>query len=252
MKLLNEAQQEQLQQITVYLREVREEKSIPLAEIAEQTRIRLAFLLALESGRFEDLPEPIYVQGFIRRYGDVLGLDGTALAQSFAAYISLIDSDNYSQNLDKKVGFYIPLAVPYMFLLLLSSTGLIYLLNPRFTIQSLAQSQNSYQVRPQKTIPSPVASPSPVVATKTTVNPTVTVTLELQAKSWLQVKVDGKIEFEGILTKGERKTWTAKNKLTVRSSNAGNVLVGINHQKPKPLGNVDQVKEVTFTPEVRS
>lgn len=127
--LFNEPQQEQLKEIGAYLGQVRQEKSIRVEEIAAKTLIRQTFLEALEEGRFEDLPEPIYVQGFIRRYGDILGLDGTSLARSFAINFFLFDSENDTSNVEKKPNLYIPLAVPYIFLLAAASFGLFYILS---------------------------------------------------------------------------------------------------------------------------
>jgi cytoskeleton protein RodZ len=37
----------------------------------------------MDEGKFERLPEPVFVQGFIRRYGDAVGLDGKQLALEF-------------------------------------------------------------------------------------------------------------------------------------------------------------------------
>jgi len=263
--LFNEPQQEQLKEIGAYLGQVRQEKSIRVEEIAAKTLIRQTFLEALEEGRFEDLPEPIYVQGFIRRYGDILGLDGTSLARSFAINFFLFDSENdsSSSNVEKKPNLYIPLAIPYILLLAAASFGLFYILNPRRPTQPVTQ-KNSSIVAKQKTAPipkvaKPTTLPSPSASTATSTaspnadtNSTVEVTLELQDKSWLQVKEDGKTTFEGNLEKGERKTWTAKKELTIRSGNAGAVLVTANKKEPKILGNIGTIKEVTFTPEVNS
>jgi cytoskeletal protein RodZ len=262
--LFNEPQQEQLKEIGTYLGQVRQEKSIRLEEIAAKTMIRQTFLEALEEGRFEDLPEPIYVQGFIRRYGDILGLDGTSLARSFAINFFLFDSENHSSNVDKKPNLYIPLAIPYILLLAAASFGLFYILNPRRPTQPVSQKQNSSIVDEQKTAPLPEAvqpttSPLPTASTLTPTaspnadaNSIVEVTLELQDKSWLQVKEDGKTTFVGNLEKGERKTWTAKKELTIRSGNAGAVLVTANKKEPQILGNLGSIKEVTFTPEVNN
>ena len=271
MKLLNEAQEEQLKEIVAHLRQARQEKSIRIEEIAANTRIRPTFIQALEEGRFEELPEPIYVQGFIRHYGDAVGLDGAALAKTFATTFSPPKPEEHQENLDKKPNIYIPLAVPYILLLAAAAFGLFYILNPLRTADSHGQSQLSPSASKQKTVPTPVGSlpvastpkhaiatkktvPTPVASTPTpTVSPTtqtastVEVALELQDESWLRVKVDGKTEFEGILKKGERKTWTAKKELTIRSGNAGAVLVSENKQEPKPLGSVGSVKQVTFT-----
>ncbi|MBW4606868.1 MAG: DUF4115 domain-containing protein [Hassallia sp. WJT32-NPBG1] len=263
--LFNEPQQEQLKEIGAYLGQVRQEKSIRIEEIAAKTLIRQTFLEALEEGRFEDLPEPIYVQGFIRRYGDILELDGTSLARSFAINFFLFDSANDSSNVEKKPNLYIPLAVPYILLLAAASFGLFYILNPRRPTQPVSQKQNSSIVAKQKiapilssvqptTLPLPTAASTPALTASpnTDTNSTVEVTLELQDTSWLQVKEDGKTTFEGNLEKGERKTWTAKKQLTIRSGNAGAVLVTANKNEPQILGNLGAIKEVTFTPEVNN
>lgn len=47
-----------------------------LADAQSELRIRGAFLQAIEEGRLGDLPGPAYVAGFVRSYGDYLGLDG--------------------------------------------------------------------------------------------------------------------------------------------------------------------------------
>lgn len=87
MNLLNEAQEQQLQEISKHLVQVRQEKGIRIEEVAARTNIRLLFLECLDAGKFAELPEPVYIQGFIRRYADVLGLDGQALAKTFTVNV---------------------------------------------------------------------------------------------------------------------------------------------------------------------
>jgi cytoskeletal protein RodZ len=57
------------------LRQRREEVGISLEEIETQTRIRVKYLLALEEARYDDLPTPGHVHGFLRNYAQCLGLD---------------------------------------------------------------------------------------------------------------------------------------------------------------------------------
>ncbi|MEH2390867.1 MAG: helix-turn-helix domain-containing protein [Nostoc sp.] len=145
MTLLNQAQVEQLKEIITYLRQVRQEKSIRIEEIAAQTLIRAGILQALEEERFEELPEPIFVQGFIRRYGDALGLDGNALSHTLISNVVCQDSNN-DKDLDNKPNTYIPLIVTYILLLVAASAGLLYTLNPpQITSESLTQKVNGQQ-----------------------------------------------------------------------------------------------------------
>ncbi|QLH40482.1 MAG: helix-turn-helix domain-containing protein [Defluviicoccus sp.] len=54
-----------------------------LEDLAPQLHIRQAFLEAIENGRYELLPGPVYAQGFVRAYAESLGLDGDAVAARF-------------------------------------------------------------------------------------------------------------------------------------------------------------------------
>ncbi len=76
-------QQNQLAQIGAFLRDNREKQSKSLEDIAICTYIRPQLLIGIETGNPEMLPEPIFVQGFIRRYGEALGLNGIELSQQF-------------------------------------------------------------------------------------------------------------------------------------------------------------------------
>ncbi|MBN3921621.1 helix-turn-helix domain-containing protein [Nostoc sp. NMS4] len=146
MTLLNEAQVEQLKEITTRLRQVRQEKSIRIEEIASQTMIRAGILQALEEDRFEELPEPIFLQGFIRRYGDALGLDGNALSYSLiTTNVVCQDSKNAHYNSDNKQNTYIPLVLTYILLLVGASAGLLHILNPQLTAESLTPEDNNPQ-----------------------------------------------------------------------------------------------------------
>ena len=62
------------------LREARVLLRRSLPEVARDLRIRHVYLLAIEEGRLDDLPGAAYRTGFLRAYGNYLGLDGNELA----------------------------------------------------------------------------------------------------------------------------------------------------------------------------
>ena len=57
------------------LRATREEKGLTLEDAEAQTRIRAKFIDALEEARYDELPTPGHVSGFLRNYALYLGLD---------------------------------------------------------------------------------------------------------------------------------------------------------------------------------
>jgi cytoskeletal protein RodZ len=56
------------------LRDARLRQNLEISECAHATRIRERYLVAIEDGRFESLPDPAYVNGFVRAYATHLGV----------------------------------------------------------------------------------------------------------------------------------------------------------------------------------
>jgi cytoskeletal protein RodZ len=56
------------------LREARMRQGLEIADCAAATRIRERYLVAIEDGRYESLPDPAYVNGFVRAYASHLGV----------------------------------------------------------------------------------------------------------------------------------------------------------------------------------
>lgn len=56
------------------MREERLRRNLTLEDVAKATKIRVAFLQAIEKGDYQKLPSAAYVQGFVRNYVDFLGL----------------------------------------------------------------------------------------------------------------------------------------------------------------------------------
>ena len=58
-----------------YLRNERELRGIPLEEIADNTKIHMRFLEALENNHYDKLPGEVFVKGYIRSYAKTIGTD---------------------------------------------------------------------------------------------------------------------------------------------------------------------------------
>lgn len=67
------------------LKAVREFRGLSLSELADTTRVRAAYLAAIEEMRLEKLPSRPFTIGYIRAYAKALGLDGEAAVDRFRA-----------------------------------------------------------------------------------------------------------------------------------------------------------------------
>ncbi len=66
---------DQVHKLGEVLRTAREAKSVDLARVERDTKIRERYLSALERGEYRELPGAVYTKGFLRNYGSYLGLD---------------------------------------------------------------------------------------------------------------------------------------------------------------------------------
>lgn len=74
--------------VGILLRNCRLRAGLDLAEVTQSLRIRQPFLEAIESGRFEALPAPVYALGFVRSYAEQLGLDAEEIVRRFKSEIA--------------------------------------------------------------------------------------------------------------------------------------------------------------------
>jgi cytoskeletal protein RodZ len=72
-----------LDQIGQKLKAAREGQGLSLAQIYERTKIPTNHLQSIDDGQVDELPEPVYVAGFIKRYGDCVGLNGQSLSDEY-------------------------------------------------------------------------------------------------------------------------------------------------------------------------
>jgi cytoskeletal protein RodZ len=309
VSILSTEQEEKLREIGTYLCQLRKQKSVSLDEVAAHTYIRASLLRALEEAKEESLPEPVYIQGFIRRYADSLGLDGNALAMTFPIELPPIDlseqlldaeviggkkhDTNNDVDREREPGstilqkFQIPSlpekisfsSIPYLPYVLAAAAvaigGVFYLMNRPKIVEYAGNNKPSPTVEQKQTVnpaivstqptnspPNSTPSPIPQAANSATPQPTIStpsptpesttplqVNAQFQEDSWIRVTVDRKVIFEGILPKGKQESWTAKERIVIRAGNAGAVLVSVNNEQAKTLGEAGKVAEVTFTPQ---
>lgn len=69
--------------IAAVLQSRRQQLGYSLEDAATALRLRSGYLVALEAGRFDELPGGAYSMGFLRSYAELLGLDGDAAVRLF-------------------------------------------------------------------------------------------------------------------------------------------------------------------------
>ena len=244
---LQTEQREKLQELGSYLRQRRTEKEITIEAVAQHTKIQMRLLRAIEAGNWEELPEPVYIQGMLKQFANALGLNGAEFASVFPLE-TLSPRHRY-------IGLRLPwlqlrplhLYLLYIVVVVVSVRGISNLLRQSDLEESSHEPQlvivdNS--TKSEKPDPK-IAEPTVSVSEKKPAKPVV-VEVQLKDDCWLRVTADGQTEFEGVLPKGTVQTWMANEEITIRTGNAGGVVVTFNDQKAQQLGAPGQVQEVTY------
>ena len=68
------------------------QRGVDLNDVSTELRIHYKHLLAIEEGRYTDLPGPAYVIGFLRSYAAYLGLDAADLVRRFKTETTEFDA----------------------------------------------------------------------------------------------------------------------------------------------------------------
>jgi cytoskeletal protein RodZ len=258
---------QRLTEIGEQLRQIREHQSLSIHVVAAYTRIRVPVLQALEQGQLEQLPEPVYTQGLIKRYGDALGLNGAELAQFFLPEPIEPSVTSPLKLLSLPQLRPTHLYLTYILLVICAVNGLSYLVksNPLTDISnqpvivssnspespnSSAANGNSTGLEGKLVAQSGEAVATHSVSSGVQAQPdSVEIALTVKDESWVLIEVDGKTEFQGILSGGTQQTWKANKELVIVAGNAGGVLITVNNGEARRLGEPGMVEEVVFTSE---
>ena len=236
---LEEQRTDKLAQMGAQLSATREQHGFSLEEMVMQTRIPRRLLKGIEEANFDDLPEPVYIQGLIRQYADALGYNGAEFASTFPVGTSRVSLKPVWKNPSFAQLRPVHLYLLYVFLILGSVSGLSNWLGNATTIAN-----HTRTIQEPDTLAGdrkPNVSKAKLVSQ---IKKEVQVGVTLKEKSWIQVIADGRTTFEGTLEQGTKRTWTAQKELTVKAGNAGGVLVSVNQQQAKKMGKSGQVQQL--------
>jgi cytoskeletal protein RodZ len=237
-----------LEQIGTKLRQLRGQQQLSIEDIAARTRIQPRLIQAIEQGHIEMLPEPVYVKGMVKRYGDSLGLDGTAISQQVMTWepaaatfepVTKLQATSFNPPIRVK-----PLHVylGYTLAIFGIGAGISNLLNNGIKPQSTPVV--GVASKPHRAVG--IAVVPPVNSTKTVQLPNVPVEIVVKNPAWAQIGIDGATKFTGNLTVGTKLNWTAQKQVTISTNNAGGLIFSQQGQPPNPLGKIGQRLGITI------
>jgi cytoskeleton protein RodZ len=221
------------------LRRERELRGVSLREIADDTKISIRFLQALEQDRVDVLPGGLFRRTFVRQYARYVGLDPERMVAEFI----------YAHGDETPpVAFRAPEGRKFPTGTLLTVVGLVALGLVSFS-KSRAAKPKAEVVQassiPAVTLPVdhvyPAAAPQPREERPGDVQNLV-LTLSARESCWVAVQVDGQTVLNRVLAEGETETLQAQGEIVLSVGNAGGLSFRVNDRPGVSLGRAGEVK----------
>jgi cytoskeleton protein RodZ len=267
------------------LRREREMRGVTLQEISAATKISVRFLLALEDEAFAKLPGGIFTRSFIRAYAKYLGLDEEhVLAEYQLVAQARPDVDltrlTVSNPEARRDTSRTPILTLVLAIVLVGGGYGIFRYSRRALTRSASvptpaqvspvapagevsapapapESAPPLGERSTATSPSPGApavATSPASASSEPTTPGISeaeggLVLQVAATehAWVAVDVDGKTVLQRVLNPSEIQTLKAKESFDVTTGNAQGIILTLNGETLKPLGQRGEVKSIHLT-----
>lgn len=238
----------------VRLKKIRQERGLTLEDIQKKTKIHLNVLRAVEGDNLSNL-SPVYLKGFIKIYCNYLGLDPKEYigesSQSYKPDLNAIVGRDIGERKEIKPSFINDVSIkpgainpPVSFkkIIIFTVLAVIFIFLAVNLIKFITATRRNSSQRAKIILPGLASKKSS--STQIKMHKEITqgfmLGLSSRARSWISVKVDGKVVFRGVLQRGRSETWSAKEKIELSLGDAGAVELQVNDQRFSNLGRRGQ------------
>ena len=234
------------------LRRERELRGISLREIANQTKINIRFLEALENDRLDILPGTFFIKAIIREYAKSIGLEEHAALNKY--YETSLREEKEQESEEKKGKSFswfsknrakvFSYATLFVFLVLVPFSYIFFFRKGEKSSPPIKPKIENVTQKPKPKPPEPKIESEPVKEEKE-----ITLEISFIERTWIQVYADGELRVDGIKLPGEVVKIIASEELVLNLGNAGEISYTLNNQKGKklgPSGAVRSNRRITF------
>jgi cytoskeletal protein RodZ len=264
------------------LRSERLRQGLELTQVAEQTRINLGYLEAIEAGDTNSLPGAFFYRAFVRQYASLLGVDEECLAPALSALREQAEAALPLPALQPPPPPYDvppmpapgwrrpagprPSSIILLVAVIVGCSGIYALWQRTRRVAPAAPPPARVEAPLPAPQPRPVAETPPAVPPPSEPAPAQTpvaaapapeaaatdakLVIEVTASDvvWLSATIDGK-KTVTVLKDGQTRRFAANERASLFTGNAGGLDIRINGKSIGPVGPRGQIRTVAITPE---
>jgi len=213
-----------------YLQDARNARGIDLREAAQQTRISIQYLKALEDEDFSKLPGEVFVRGFLKNYGKFLNLNEAEVMKRYGelqqkpipAAVNTVQPEPPAAPAEQAKSSKLPIE-PFIW-----AAGIIVVLIVFLFTALPRHSKETHQTEAvSPAVPDELAS-GPALTVKSDKLYLEVIALE---NTWLLVRTDTSPQKKAVLNKGETLIWSADERFLLSYGSAGAIKLLLNGQE---------------------
>ena len=253
------------------LRKARLARGLSIEDVHDATKIRIAYLAAMEEGKFYELPGEVYARGFLKNVAKVIGLDGDELVSEYDRIRRSLETEHREmagRDLDQvrrrrrpeRRNSFITIG----FILIVIAAVILVLWNP-FSREEVDVNTEPHLETEETIAPDYDSEVLPVApydnseedeekgeedAFEAVVpddsSNTHELTIIANDRCWVRVIADGERVFERTMLPGETSTWKAEHELRIKLGNAGGIILKYNGVDLGSPGKPGDVLELSF------
>jgi cytoskeletal protein RodZ len=238
----------------------RESAGLSVEQVAEATRIRRTLVQAIEDDDFTPCGGDFYARGHIRTIAATVGADPKPLLDEFDADHERGAGPRATEVFESETGARPERRGPNWSAAMGVALVLVLVFGVVQAVTGNSDRQPTTGIGGRTAVqPSAGASPSPTRKPPTTGGSSavaqaprdrVTVVLHARDRSWVQATTaSGKELFQGLLQRGQVKTFTDRQRIRLVVGNAGAVTLTVNGTDVGTPGRRGRVARVQFTPQ---
>ena len=256
------------------LRSRRELISLTYDEVERHTKLRAAFVKALEEGALDRLPSPVQTRGMLANYATFLDLDVDALLLRFADGLQARRHEKYAETPREKIQMEVVTSMPVLrsfiagdlifgvliisVLVALGIWGVGRVVTSQDEVVAEVTAPSIVQVLGGTPLPTSILNATATIegtpAETPTVDPlftpevptpvstaNISVSIFAVERTFARVSVDGEVVFEGRFAPGETKLFEAAEQISILTGNGAGLRVTYNGRDLGLLGNIGEV-----------
>jgi len=239
-----------IEKIGSVLKKSREEKGLSFEEVSKVLKINRDYLWAIEEGELNRLPAMVFTKGFLKNYGNYLGLDGAGLVDLLTREIlnekqfSPVETKDDVIKEERNKKLFRNMFLLFVFGVILFSWLRVSHLNNQRDMEIEKRKASNFNTLTTAKELALHEEKKKIIGEAENITHKDLIIIKALKDCWVEAVFEGNKIYQGLLLNGDQKELPYKKGMKIKFGNAGGVKLVVKGEIKKELGKDGEVKEI--------